>query len=80
MNAYKDEWIALLLKQNFQGWLIGTDGTHIIINVSKDQDLEVLFNEFLASIKRLKPKIKSKPSKIGFFIGNNKDSKFYELN
>jgi hypothetical protein len=79
MKTYKDEWIALLLKQKISDWLIGTDGNHIIINVTNDQDLDALMIEFQKTIKRLHPLIKNKPSKLGFFIGNSKDSKFFEL-
>jgi hypothetical protein len=80
MNKYKDEWIELLLKQNIPGWLIASDRNHIFINVPDDQDLEVVLPDFKSKVQSLKSKLKSKPEAIGFFIGNSKDSKFYELN
>ncbi|RZK77747.1 MAG: hypothetical protein EOO92_12345 [Pedobacter sp.] len=80
MNHYKDEWIELLLKQKFPGWLVASDRNHIFINIPDDQDLESVMKDFQSKIQSLKSKIKSKPEKIGFFIGNTLDSKFYELN
>lgn len=80
MNHYKDEWIELLLKQKFPGWLIASDRTHIFINIPDDQELEAVLPDFQKKIQVLKTKIKSKPEKLGFFIGNTTDSKFYELN
>ncbi|MES2829504.1 MAG: hypothetical protein V4687_15190 [Bacteroidota bacterium] len=79
MSAYKDEWIDLLLKQKLPGWLIANDKNHIFINVPEDQDLETAMEDFIARVKLLKPKVKAKPAKLSFFIGNSKDSKFYEL-
>lgn len=79
MNKYRDEWIALLLKQNFKGWLIASDQDHIFINIPDDQDLESAMTEFKKKVGFLKPKVKNKPEKLGFFIGNTLDSKFYEL-
>jgi hypothetical protein len=46
MNAYKDEWIELLIKQKFPGWLIASDGNHIFINIPDDQELEKALSEF----------------------------------
>lgn len=80
MNAYKKEWIDLLLKQNYPGWLIADDRNNIFINIPEDQDLEIAMAEFKKKIRSLTLKIKSKPDKLGFFIGNSKDSRFYELN
>ncbi|MBC7566655.1 MAG: hypothetical protein H7223_06785 [Pedobacter sp.] len=79
MNAYKEEWIALLLKQKFNGWLIASDRNHIFINIPDDQDIEKVLVEFKEKVPELKKKIRSKPEKLGFFIGNSVDSKFYEL-
>ncbi|RZK24263.1 MAG: hypothetical protein EOO43_07645 [Flavobacterium sp.] len=79
MNAYKDEWIELLLKQNFPGWLVASDRNHIFINIPDDQDLEKVLSDFKEKAVDLKKKIKSKPEKLGFFIGNSVDSKFHEL-
>lgn len=79
MNAYKDEWIELLLKQKFPGWLVASDRNHIFINIPDDQDLEKVLSDFKEKAIDLKKKIKSKPEKLGFFIGNSVDSKFHEL-
>jgi hypothetical protein len=79
MNAYKEEWIELLLKQKFPGWLIASDGNHIFINIPNDQDLEKVLSDFKQKTLDLKKKIKSKPEKLGFFIGNSVDSKYHEL-
>ena len=79
MNQYKDEWIELLLKQKFPGWLIASDRNHIFINIPDDQDLDKVMKDFQDKAKLLKLKIKAKPDKLGFFIGNTTDSKFYEL-
>lgn len=80
MNAYKKEWIDLLLKQNYPGWLIADDRNHIFINIPEDQDLEAAMVDFKKKVRSLSLKIKAKPDKLGFFIGNSKDSRFYELN
>jgi hypothetical protein len=79
MNAYKDEWIELLIKQKFPGWLIARDGNHIFINIPDDQELEKVLSEFKQKAIDLKKKIKSKPEKLGLFIGNSVDSKYHEL-
>lgn len=79
MSAYKKEWIELLLQQKFNNWLIASDQHHIFINVPDDVDLNRAMEEFMTKIQSLRTKIKSKPVKLGFFIGNTKDSKFYEL-
>ncbi|MGY4385913.1 hypothetical protein ACVWYN_002961 [Pedobacter sp. UYP24] len=79
MVSYKDEWLALLLKQKLQGWLIASDRNHIFINVPDDQDLDVAMQAFQTLLGGLKIQIKSKPTKLGFFLGNSIDSKFYEL-
>jgi hypothetical protein len=79
MNAYKEEWIQLLLKQKFDGWLIASDRNHIFINVPDDQDIERVLLEFKEKVPELRTKIKSKADKLGMFIGNSVDSKFYQL-
>ncbi len=79
MASYKDEWLDLLLKQNLQGWLIASDRNHIFINVPDDQDLDTAMQTFKTLLGGLKAKVKSKPTKLGFFLGNSTDSKFYEL-
>lgn len=79
MNAYKEEWIELLLKQKYPEWLIASDGNHIFINIPNDQDLEKVLLDFKQKAVDLKKKIKSKPEKLGFFIGNSVDSKYDEL-
>jgi hypothetical protein len=79
MNKYRDEWIALLLKQNFKDWLIASDRNHIFINIPDDQDLNLAMDEFKKKMIFLRTRIKQKPEKLGFFIGNTLDSKFYEL-
>ena len=78
MSAYKDEWIELLLKQKYPGWLIASDRNHIFINITDDQDINQVLEEFKTKVNDLKKKIKSKPDKLGFFIGNSVDSKFFE--
>ncbi|MHA4895823.1 hypothetical protein ACXZ1K_13805 [Pedobacter sp. PWIIR3] len=79
MASYKDEWLDLLLKQKLQGWLIASDRNHIFINVPDDQDLDEAMKNFKILLARLKAQVKSKPTKLGFFLGNSTDSKFYEL-
>jgi hypothetical protein len=78
-NGYKKEWIAQLLKENFPGWLVADDGKHIFIKIPDDQDLDVVYAQFPDVILSIKPKIKSKPVPLTFFIGNSKDSKFFEM-
>ena len=80
MDVYKKELIDLLLKQNYPGWRIAHDQNNIFINIPEDQELEVALEEFKKKMRSLAMKIKSKPTKLGFFIGNSKDSRFYELN
>jgi len=79
MSAYKDEWIDILQKQKFNGWLIASDRKHIFINIPDDQNIDLVLEEFKIKAQELKKKIKSKPDKLGFFIGNSVDSKFYEV-
>ena len=79
MSAYKDEWIDILQKQKFNGWLIASDRKHIFINIPDDQNIDLVLEEFKIKAQELKKKIKSKPNKLGFFIGNSVDSKFYEV-
>ena len=79
MSAYKDEWIDILQKQKFNGWLIASDRKHIFINIPDDQNIDLVLEEFKMKAQELKKKIKSKPDKLGFFIGNSVDSKFYEV-
>ena len=79
MASYKDEWLDILLKQKLQGWLIASDRSHIFINVPDDQDLDAAMQKFKSLVEGLKPKVKSKPARLGFFLGNSTDSKFYEL-
>ena len=79
MSAYKDEWIEILQKQKFSGWLIASDRNHIFINIPDDQNLDLVLEEFKVKAQELKTKIKSKPDKLGFFVGNSVDSKFYEV-
>lgn len=80
MDNYKNEWVELLLNQVAKNWLIASDRNHIFINIPDDQDLDLAINEFQRKVQLLKTKIKSKPVKLGFFLGNSVDSKFYELN
>lgn len=79
MTTYKDEWLELLLKQKLPGWRIASDRNHIFINVPDEQDLDAAMQTFQTLVQGLKPKLKNKSVKIGFFLGNSKDSKFYEL-
>ncbi|HEX8608627.1 MAG TPA: hypothetical protein VF679_08315 [Pedobacter sp.] len=79
MNSYKDEWVQLLLKQNFDGWLIASDRNHIFINVPDDRDINKVMLDFQEKVPELKKKIKSSSNKLGLFIGNSVDSKFYQL-
>jgi hypothetical protein len=79
MSAYKDEWIQLLLNQKIPGWLFASDRNHIFINIPDDQNIDEVFLDFSKRVKMLVGKVKSKPEKLGFFIGNSVDSKFYEL-
>ncbi|TDQ08214.1 hypothetical protein [Pedobacter metabolipauper] len=80
MNAYKNEWIEILLKKDFPGWLIGADKNDIIIQIPDDQDLDKVAAEFSSMLSELQKKIKSKPTMTRFFIGNSKDSRYCELN
>jgi len=79
MSAYKEEWIQLLLKQKFDGWLVASDRNNLFINIPDDQNIDKVFEDFVGKVSTLKKQIKSKPDKLGIFIGNSVDSKFYEL-
>ena len=78
-NDYKNEWVAQLLKENISGWLVADDGKHIFIKIPDDQDLDLAYSQFPDVIHSIKSRIKGKPVPITFFIGNSKDSKFFEL-
>lgn len=79
MKAYRNEWIAVLLKENFPGWLIADDGRHVFIKIPDDQDLDLVYAQFPDLILQLQSKIRAKKTGLTFFIGNSKDSRFYEL-
>lgn len=79
MDEYKKEWVALLLKQNYRDWLIGVEKQYIFIRIPDASDLEETFTEFQKELMSLKSKVKSKQSKLGFFMGNSINSKFFEL-
>jgi hypothetical protein len=79
MNIYQEEWIQLLQKQKYEGWLIASDRKHIFINVPDNQNLDDLMEEFRTKIPELRKSIKSPIQKLSLFIGNSIDSKFLEL-
>ncbi|MEJ7559444.1 MAG: hypothetical protein WKF66_14135 [Pedobacter sp.] len=79
MSAYKEEWIQLLQKQKYDGWLIASDRNHIFINIPDNQDIEKVLKDFQEQVPELKKKIKGKADKLSLFIGNSVDSKFCEI-
>jgi len=78
-NQYLQEWLDLLITQNFPGWQFSTDKKHIVAFVPPTEDLEEALFTLQQAVGKLKSKVKSKPEKIGFFVGNVKDSKYWEL-
>jgi hypothetical protein len=78
-DHYKQQWVELLVKEKLLNWRFSMDHKHIVAFVPADVDLDEAMLILKRVVTRLKGKVKGKPESLGFFVGNERDSRFWEF-